>query len=117
MELCGSLKGGYNHSNSGRGSNSIYATAGVYGFSKAKYFFDGLDKMKSKSDKVHGEYYVERFYTDIVFSKGPNKNSYAGNVNDVLFGLGTPEDYEFFLKSAVFSRAQQEALNIFGGYP
>lgn len=96
---------------------SNYATAGVYGFRKAEYFFDGLDKMKSKSDKVNGEYYVGPVYNYLDLSKGPIKNSYVGNVNDVMFGLGTPEDYEFFLKSPIFSRAQQDAFNICGGHP
>lgn len=93
---------------------SSYATAGVYGFRKAEYFFAGLDKMKSKGDKVNGEYYVGPVYNYLDLSSGPIKNSFVGNLNDIMFGLGTPEDYEFFLGSSLSSRAEREALNRLG---
>ena len=94
---------------------SNYATAGIYGFRKAEDFFIGLDKMKSEGDRVNGEYYVGPVYNYLDLSSGPIKTSFVGNLNDIMFGLGTPEDYEFFLESKVFLNAHQEALNILGG--
>lgn len=96
---------------------SNYATAGVYGFRKAEYFFDGLDKMKAEGVKVNGEYYVGPVYNYLDSSSGPIKNSFVGNLNDIMFGLGTPEDYEFFLRSSLASRAEREALNRLGNRP
>jgi NDP-sugar pyrophosphorylase family protein len=93
---------------------SRFATAGVYGFNQAEYFFEGLDKMKNQGDKVNNEYYVGPVYNYLDTSRGPIKNFFVGEVDDAMFGLGTPDDYEFFLSSPISLIAQQRARRLLG---
>jgi NDP-sugar pyrophosphorylase family protein len=72
---------------------SDLATAGIYGFSSSRDFFDGLAAMYAASDRTNGEFYVGPVY-NYVQSKtkalrlGPNQSRF--------YGLGTPVDYEVF---------------------
>ncbi len=71
-----------------------------------------IERMKSEGDKVNGEYYVGPTYNYLDLSYGPINNSFVGNLNDVMFGLGTPEDYEYFLKSSVSVSAERKTLSL-----
>lgn len=71
------------------------ATVGIYGWSKAKYFFDSLNLMMLSADRTNGEFYV-----------GPSYNYFAdknlvsainiGDLENHVHGLGTPEDLDIF---------------------
>lgn len=76
---------------------SPYATCGVYGFAKASSFFNAYQEMVEHKDKVNNEYYVAPSYNYLI-AKGERilvRN--LGLTKDIMFGLGTPEDYEHFL--------------------
>lgn len=76
---------------------SELATCGVYGFNKAKDFLDGYRKMVAMDDKTNGEYYVAPVYNYLIAEGKKIKVIDLGEVNKVMHGLGTPEDYEKFI--------------------
>lgn len=74
---------------------SEYATAGVYYWDKAKYFFEGANAMIEKDIRVNNEYYVCPVYNENIES-----NQKIGcYFIDKMWGLGTPEDLQLFLES------------------
>jgi len=89
---------------------SAHATAGVYGFNKAKFFFDALGEMQRADERVNGEFYVGPCYNFLPETLGPVINIQMGPVGDVMFGLGTPEDYESFLKHRISKGAVEKGL-------
>lgn len=69
------------------------ATAGIYGFSSAGIFFDGLSQMYEAKDKTNGEYYVGPVYN---YLSNKTRAINLGQIRERFFGLGIPEDYEYF---------------------
>jgi len=74
-----------------------YANIGAYYFSKGKYFMREAEKVISKNersgDPVKGEFYVAPLYQKLL-----NQNcKLQVAVIPKMWGLGTPEDLEFFL--------------------
>ena len=77
---------------------STEATTGIYNFKVAKSFIDSAKRQISLDQKTMGEFYVAPIYNDLI-SKGKVVKTY--NVEQrggVFHGLGTPEDYEQYLK-------------------
>jgi dTDP-glucose pyrophosphorylase len=75
---------------------SPFATVGLYCFKKASDFFEALKLMKANADTVNDEYYVAPTY-NYLFKNRKIKILNLGPISNVMFGLGTPEDYELFL--------------------
>lgn len=74
---------------------SNLATVGIYCFKEANDFFKAYDTMVENKELVNGEYYVAPTFNHMF----KNKSIYVsdlGSVSTVMFGLGTPKDYEFF---------------------
>lgn len=87
---------------------SKFATVGIYGFKKGKLLFDSIEKMVNEENKVNGEYYIAPLYNYLI-KEGHRINSlFTGTVNEIMFGMGIPEDYEEFILSPVSRKA---ALN------
>jgi dTDP-glucose pyrophosphorylase len=78
---------------------SNLATVGIYAFGKSKYFFESFNTMVRKLDKVNNEYYVAPSYNYLLNHKRILAKN-LGQISDVVFGLGIPEDYEMFLKNS-----------------
>lgn len=78
---------------------SDHATAGIYGFSKASYFFEALAQMKAQNARVNGEFYVGPVYNYLDMTNGTVANFDMGPVGNVMHGLGVPEDFEAFLQT------------------
>jgi NDP-sugar pyrophosphorylase family protein len=89
---------------------SHHATAGVYGFNKAGLFFSALQNMQMVNERVNGEYYVGPCYNFLPQGIAPVKNISMGPVGKVMFGLGTPEDYEAFLNNRISEIAVRTGL-------
>ena len=57
--------------------------------------------MIAKNQRVNGEFYVAPTYNELI-SKGHKIGIYnIGSVGSGMYGLGTPEDLEYFLKKQV----------------
>jgi NDP-sugar pyrophosphorylase family protein len=89
------------------------ATAGIYGFSKARYFFEALQVMKERNNRVNGEFYVGPVYNYLEFSNGKIRNFDMGPVGNVMHGLGVPEDYERFILTNTSMKAASKASKLF----
>jgi NDP-sugar pyrophosphorylase family protein len=80
---------------------SNLATCGVYGFAKAKYFFDAYIEMSARNDRTNGELYVAPTY-NYLSSRGLKIRAKSlGKTATVMHGLGVPDDYETFLKTDI----------------
>ncbi len=80
---------------------SDLATVGIYGFKNGSLLFKNIDKMIKDKNKVNNEYYVAPVFNYLVKDGHKISTYHTGHVNDVMFGLGIPEDYENFLKNPI----------------
>ena len=92
---------------------SNLATVGIYAYGKARYFFEAFDLMVSNEDTVNNEYYVAPTY-NYLLGKQRILARDLGEVSNVVFGLGIPEDYEKFMEK--HDREQVYAISS-GGFP
>lgn len=91
------------------------ATVGIYGWSHASIFIEGLDWLKREDLRVNGEFYVAPTYNYLVLNRIPIVSHNVGPVSDRVHGLGTVPDYLNFsadsrsgtLKSRVLLRMQE----------
>ena len=76
-----------------------YANIGAYYFSKGKHFIEEAEKVIAKNersgDPVKGEFYIAPLYQKLL-DRG---HKLQAAVIPEMWGLGTPEDLEFFLKN------------------
>lgn len=77
---------------------SNHATAGIYLFHSAKEFLGGFSRQVTKDDRTNNEFYVGPVFNYI---ESPTRCIYLGKDRQRFFGLGTPEDYEFFINQGV----------------
>lgn len=78
------------------------ATVGIYNFSKGTNFIDAAKVMIKKDLRVNGEFYVAPVFNEMIElgMKIGYQNIDSGKEN-VMFGLGTPEDLEVFLADEI----------------
>jgi dTDP-glucose pyrophosphorylase len=76
---------------------SNLATVGIYCFGKSELFFEAFRSMVLDGNATNGEFYVAP-----AFNYLPRKERVLaknlGPISNLVFGLGIPEDYEYFLK-------------------
>jgi NDP-sugar pyrophosphorylase family protein len=90
------------------------ATVGIYGFRSAALMWEGFDLMRESGDSVNGEYYVAPSYNHLI-SGGNKISTYdLGSINSLMHGMGTPKDYETFLRNPASIRAAKLSLGLFG---
>jgi dTDP-glucose pyrophosphorylase len=77
------------------------ATVGIYNFSEGRLFVDAANSMISKNLLVNGEFYVAPAYNELIGSGHKIGVYNVGEVGDGMYGLGTPEDLDIFLKNNV----------------
>jgi len=75
------------------------ATVGIYGWSSAKIAVDSIYEMKKNSDKVKNEYYLAPSYNYLLKSGDRIQTKHMGEIENDVFGLGTPEDLDSFLNN------------------
>ena len=78
------------------------ATVGIYGWQKAKHFFDSFDCMVSVNDRTNNEFYVAPTYNYLIHQGLIVSAENIGKVEAMVFGLGTPEDLKIFIASHKF---------------
>ena len=81
------------------------ATVGIYNFRCGRDFVVSAELMISKNIRVNGEFYVAPTYNFLIES-GKRVGVYnIGEVGKGMYGLGTPDDLDAFLKMPVLARA------------
>ena len=79
------------------------ATVGIYNYSKAADFVDSANEMIEADDRVKGEFYVAPVYNYLI-RKGHRIGFYnIGEERNGMYGLGIPEDLEYFNANFDFS--------------
>lgn len=71
------------------------ATCGIYYYKKGSEYVKYAKQMISKNIRIKNEFYVAPVYNEYIFD---NKKIKTYDVQK-MFGLGTPEDLEYFLKN------------------
>jgi HAD superfamily hydrolase (TIGR01509 family) len=71
------------------------ATVGVYFWKKGSFFVKYADQMIKKNIRVNNEFYICPVYNEAIDDK---KNIIIKDVNS-MWGLGTPEDLEFYINN------------------
>jgi dTDP-glucose pyrophosphorylase len=74
------------------------ATVGIYNFSSGLDFVNAAKKMISKKKKVNNEYYVAPVFNILINDDYSVGYYNIGEVNHGMYGLGTPEDLDAFIK-------------------
>jgi dTDP-glucose pyrophosphorylase len=84
---------------------SDVATVGIYNYARGRDFVRAAEAMIAADDRVNGEFYVAPTYDHLVAAGGTI--GYLGIGTDVegMYGLGTPEDLDYFLSHPIHHRA------------
>lgn len=72
------------------------ATVGIYGWSNLSDYQESFKEMILNEDKTNNEYYLAPTYNYLIQKGKIIKPHNVGQINKTVFGLGTPEDLEFF---------------------
>lgn len=81
------------------------ATVGIYNFKKGRDFVKGVDDMIAKQLRVNGEYFIAPVYNELI-EQGKSVGIYnIGEVDNGMYGLGTPEDLDRFLNLPISRKA------------
>jgi NDP-sugar pyrophosphorylase family protein len=80
------------------------ATVGIYNFAHGADYVRAADAMIAADERVNGEFYVAPVYNQLI-AEGARIGVYnVGDVEDGMYGLGTPADLEAFLRAPVSQR-------------
>ena len=72
------------------------ATVGIYNFSRGDNFCKAANTMIKKDKRVNGEFYVAPVYNQLINEKYNVGFFNIGGVNNGMYGLGTPDDLNYF---------------------
>lgn len=89
---------------------SDVATVGIYNFLHGKDYVEYAHKMISKNIRVNGEFYVAPVYNQMISSGGTLAVYNIGTDIKGMYGLGTPEDLNYFKTLDVCKRAVHLAV-------
>lgn len=76
------------------------ATVGIYNFSKGSDFVFAAERMIKKNIRTNNEFYVAPVYNEMI--QDGKKITYC-NIQGGMYGLGTPEDLDRFLKTEIYN--------------
>ena len=88
------------------------ATVGIYGWSKLSSFQESFIEMISNEDKTNNEYYLAPTYNYLIKEGKIIKPCNAGEINKTIFGLGTPEDLEYFKNLPISIQYSEEIIKL-----
>ena len=84
---------------------SPHATVGIYNYKSGAGFVEGAEKMIALDQRVNGEFYVAPVYKPMI-DNGKKIGIFGiGAENNGMYGLGTPNDLESFLRLPIAERA------------
>ncbi len=72
------------------------ATVGIYNFKTGSDFVSAANKMIKQNLRVNGEFYVAPTYNQLISDNKIIRFCNIGEVNNGMYGLGTPEDLNLF---------------------
>jgi NDP-sugar pyrophosphorylase family protein len=75
------------------------ATVGVYNFARGSDYVRAAELMIERGLRVNGEFYVAPTYNQLIEEGARIRYHNIGDVEDAMWGLGTPEDLKAFLVS------------------
>jgi NDP-sugar pyrophosphorylase family protein len=75
------------------------ATAGIYGFSRADIAWNCFHEMWAADDRTNNEYYVAPSYN--YMGNSIAKIISLGEMNQIMHGIGIPEDFESFCANKI----------------
>ena len=78
------------------------ATVGIYNFRKGSDFVRAADRMIAEGLRVNGEFYVAPVYNKLIEEGQAIFVAGTGRERDGMYGLGTPEDFDFFQTTQTF---------------
>jgi len=78
------------------------ATVGLYNFRYGKDFVSSADEMIKRNLRVNNEFYVAPAYNLLIEKGGKIVVRQTGREYAGMYGLGTPDDYEFFQTTSQF---------------
>jgi hypothetical protein len=83
------------------------ATVGIYNFARGQDFVRAAEDMIAKNLRVNGEFYVAPCYNQLIAAGAKVVTVKTGKERAGMYGLGIPEDLEFFKTTEYFrSRAK-----------
>jgi NDP-sugar pyrophosphorylase family protein len=80
---------------------SSEATVGIYGWGLKSLMTTSILNMMNNNDRTNGEFYVAPSYNYLIKEDIPVDGIWIGLQKESVFGLGTPEDLNYFLESGV----------------
>ena len=81
------------------------ATVGIYNYSRGSDFVLCAKEMIEKNMRVNNEFYVAPVYNLMISKKMKVKVYSIGTVEEGMYGLGTPEDLNYFLNLDISKKA------------
>lgn len=84
---------------------SNMATIGLYGFRSAEIMINAFKEMKFAKDMTNDEYYLAPAYNYIVRDGGVVRVLDLGGIDELVYGLGIPSDFEKFVGSSISKAA------------
>lgn len=75
-------------------------TVGLYLFARAGSYFSAAQQMCDANDRVNNEFYVAPVHNYLIGAGGRVVTHHVGSVRSSMWGLGTPDDLELFLKDS-----------------
>ena len=86
------------------------ATVGIYNFAHGKDFVDYAHRMIDADLRVNGEFYVAPVYNQLIEKNGKIAIHNIGTDVDGMYGLGIPEDLNYFVSLEVCKKALEKAV-------
>lgn len=80
------------------------ATVGIYNFARGHDFVRAADAMIAADLRVNNEFYVAPCYNQLIVEGARVVTMKTGREYDGMYGLGIPEDLEFFKTTDYFKR-------------
>lgn len=84
------------------------ATVGIYNFAHGRDFVRAADAMIAADLRVNGEFYVAPCYNQLIAEGARILTMKTGREYAGMYGLGIPEDLEFFKTTAYFKQRAGE---------
>lgn len=81
------------------------ATVGIYNFRRGRDFVRAAEQMIAKNFRVNNEFYVAPAFNEMIEWDAKIATYRVGSVGQGMWGLGTPEDLEAFIRDPISHRA------------
>jgi dTDP-glucose pyrophosphorylase len=79
------------------------ATVGIYNFRHGADFVKAADAMIARNLRVNNEFYVAPCYNELIAGGAKIITAKTGAERDGMYGLGIPEDLEFFTTTSYYA--------------